>query len=117
MLKIYCGSKKLPANHRVGTMQECVDKNQVRLYGINKVDTRLLEGVAKAKVDTKAENKVISKYTALLKRIEVVAEKIKHAQKRNKLELIPDLKKEGMKVIKASQALKERYQQIMASRR
>ena len=43
-LKIYCGTEQPPpSGHRYGTMKECVDLKQVRLYGLRKVDRRLLE--------------------------------------------------------------------------
>ena len=41
--EIYCGIGKVPKGKRLGTMKECVEANQVRLYGIYKVDKKLLE--------------------------------------------------------------------------
>ena len=34
--KVYCGIGKIPKNHRKGSMKECIDNNQVRLYGFIK---------------------------------------------------------------------------------
>jgi len=41
--KIYCGIKDVPKNSRKGTMLECAKKHQVKLYGIHKVDKKLLD--------------------------------------------------------------------------
>ena len=43
MTDVYCGCKDLPKGKRVGSMGECKDKNQIRLYGVNKVDKKTLE--------------------------------------------------------------------------
>ena len=40
--KIYCGTKDAPKGKRKGTMSQCVNKNQVRLYGLKVVDPKLL---------------------------------------------------------------------------
>jgi len=45
--KIYCGSDEVPKEHRRGTMKECVEKRQIRLYGLFKVDPNLLNPESK----------------------------------------------------------------------
>lgn len=47
MASIYCGADKVPKNHRRGNMKECAEKGQIRYYGIEKVDTKILEAVKK----------------------------------------------------------------------
>ena len=47
--KIYCKIGPVPKNHRLGSMQECLDMNQVRLYGIKKIDPKILEAHLKDK--------------------------------------------------------------------
>lgn len=42
MPKIYCGVDDVPKNSRLGTAKECVEKKQVRHYGIEKIDKSLL---------------------------------------------------------------------------
>lgn len=43
-LCIYCGmQKKPPKGARFGTMEECIDKRQVRRYGLKKIDPDLIE--------------------------------------------------------------------------
>lgn len=45
----YCGAKKVPKNRRRGTMKECADMRQVRFYGINKADPRVIETAKRVK--------------------------------------------------------------------
>jgi hypothetical protein len=47
--KINCGVKALKKGERRGTMQECIDKKQVRYYGIKTIDKVLLDEVLKKK--------------------------------------------------------------------
>ena len=44
---VYCGSDEVPKEHRRGTMKECVEKKQIRLYGLFKVDPNLLKAESK----------------------------------------------------------------------
>ena len=39
---MYCGIGKLPKGHRPGTDAECLNKKQVRLYGLNAIDPYLI---------------------------------------------------------------------------
>jgi hypothetical protein len=41
--KIYCGIGKIPKGHRLGSMEECLEKNQVKYWGLKKVDSRIIE--------------------------------------------------------------------------
>lgn len=44
MTKIYCGTKdKPPKGKRPGNMKECVRARQIRKFGLNKVDKRIIE--------------------------------------------------------------------------
>lgn len=42
MPEIFCGVGKIPKKSRLGTMQECAEKGQVRYYGIKKIDPNIL---------------------------------------------------------------------------
>jgi hypothetical protein len=46
-IKPYCGIGKTKKGQKLGTMKECAEQNQVRLFGINKIDKRTLEAVKK----------------------------------------------------------------------
>ena len=47
MSKAYCGIGKIPKTQRKGTMKECAEKKQVRLYGLYKIDPQLVNPKAK----------------------------------------------------------------------
>jgi hypothetical protein len=41
--KPYCGINKVKKGHRIGTLRECAENNQIRYYGIKKIDSKLLK--------------------------------------------------------------------------
>jgi sRNA-binding protein len=43
MSKAFCGVGSIPKGYKKGSMKECVEKGQVRLYGLYKIDPKLLE--------------------------------------------------------------------------
>src|SRR5690606_13795779 len=62
MTKIYCGIGKVPKNKKLGTMKQCAEANQIRYYGIKKIDRITLENLMKsAEMSTKKLEKEILK--------------------------------------------------------
>ena len=57
MSKVYCGVGKIPKNHRKGSMKECAERGQIRLYGLYKVDSQLVNPKAKPSSKEKQMNK------------------------------------------------------------
>lgn len=51
--KIYCGCGKMPKGYKRGSMSQCVEMGQVRLYGLYKINPKLLE-------KTKPKEKMLS---------------------------------------------------------
>jgi len=51
MSDIYCGVGTVPKKQRIGTPEECVEKGQVRYYGIKQIDKRLLDKTKSKKKD------------------------------------------------------------------
>lgn len=43
MSKIYCSIGKVPKGKRLGSMKECIQANQIRYYGVKKIDPKLLK--------------------------------------------------------------------------
>lgn len=41
--KPYCGFEDVPKGHRKGTMKECVEKKQIRLFGLHKIDPKTVK--------------------------------------------------------------------------
>ena len=67
--KIYCGAApKLPKNSKFGSMVECVQKNQVRRFGLLKVDSKLIDTVETLK-KSKKNLKSVSQLEAELMKI------------------------------------------------
>jgi len=90
----YCGSKSVPKNKVRGTMKECADSNQVRYWGVKKIDKKFLGDQKEKVVDV--ENEIIK-----LKNMEaeggILLKEIK------KTKLIIKLRKEGNKKYKIYQ--------------
>jgi hypothetical protein len=57
-LKVFCGiTDPIPKGFRLGSMKECLDKGQVRYYGIKKIDNKVIEAANK-KPETEADLQV-----------------------------------------------------------
>ncbi len=92
--KIYCGIGEVPKGMKKGTMKECMELGQVRLYGLYKIDSKIVskksKPSAKEKKMTKNEVKaLVFKFKGRITRIE---EEIKNAKPKEKTQLEKDLK-------------------------
>ncbi len=72
MSEPYCGIKKIPKNRRRGTMNECLQKSQVRYYGIQKVDSKLVNKISKPKSNVQK-----SKLRGEIIKLDVIIKKLK----------------------------------------
>jgi len=79
--KIYCGIGLVPKDSKLGNMVECVESNQVRYYGIKKIDPKLLEKGRKKKGP---ENWKRDKLVLEIKLLELKMLKIKKNYKKEK---------------------------------
>jgi len=71
MSDIYCGIKPVPKNKTLGSMKQCANAQQVRYYGIKKVDKKLLETKkTKSKNDRMTIIKEMSKLKGILHRLD-----------------------------------------------
>ncbi len=60
MTDIYCGIGKVPKKQRRGTPEECVEKGQIRYYGLKQIDQRLIDNAKnKAKIPVTRDKLVI----------------------------------------------------------
>ncbi len=92
--KIYCGIGEVPKGMKKGTMKECMELGQVRLYGLYKIDSKIVskksKPSAKEKKMTKNEVKaLVFKFKGRITRIE---EELKEATGKEKTQLEKDLK-------------------------
>jgi len=68
MAKAFCGVGNIPKGYKKGSMKECVKKGQVRLYGLYKIDPKLLEQdntEKKAKVKYYTKNELFLKLSKI----------------------------------------------------
>jgi len=49
MSNVYCGVGKIPKNTKLGTAKECIEKGQARLYGLKKIEKKLIDEILKIK--------------------------------------------------------------------
>jgi len=49
MSNAYCGVGKVPKNMKIGTSKECIEKGQARLYGLKKIEKKLIDEILKIK--------------------------------------------------------------------
>ena len=71
---IHCGITKLPKNKKLGTMKQCLEKNQVRLFGLNKIDPLLISNQQEKK---RKANKEKDERMKLLLRVASIKGEIK----------------------------------------
>ena len=76
---IYCGAGKVPKGKRKGTLEECIEKNQIRLYGLIQTSDREIKDLKGTKGSLKSKHNTISK--KFLKLYEQIA-KYKHEVRR-----------------------------------
>lgn len=49
-IKIFCGiTQPIPKGYKLGSMKECLEKKQVRYYGLKKLDARLADSINEKK--------------------------------------------------------------------
>mgnify|MGYP003352145662 CR=1 FL=1 len=106
---IYCGCKTpTPKGKKKGTQSQCAKKSQVRLYGLNKVDPKLLiKGKPTKPVLTFAKAfEMSSALSGKITRLErSVTPKTREVQKKNIKADIDKLKTERSKYLKAIQKI------------
>ena len=56
--KIYCGIRKAPKGYRLGSMVECLENQKVNLYGLYKIDSKLIkQKLSSKKISKKMKSK------------------------------------------------------------
>lgn len=74
--KTYCSIGKVPKGQKLGSMKECLDKNQVRYWGVKKIDPKLLELGKKKKDSIESLEKLYIKLVTLRGRIKGINKKL-----------------------------------------
>ena len=107
-MDIYCGSKKVPKNKRIGSMIECAEKGQVSYWGLKKIDTRIMENIKtkkKVSLDKSRTNKI--KLDTRLKKMIKDLENTKDKEKKQSLK--KDIEKTKKELEKATKIYKEAF--------
>jgi hypothetical protein len=107
-MNIYCGSKKVPKNKRLGSMIECAEKGQVSYWGLKKIDTRIMENIKtkkKVSLDKSRTNKI--KLDTRLKKMVKDLESTKDKEKKQSLK--KDIEKTKKELEKATKIYKEAF--------
>jgi hypothetical protein len=111
----YCGIGRIPSTKRRGSMKECAQKNQVRYYGIKKIDTTMLKAY-----DSKKFKKGSSKEKTM-ENLALYRARVKKLKGMISIEKDKTKKKEQEKALKiAEDALKktaESYRKMSRSRK
>ena len=107
--KPYCGMKnKIPSGYYRGSIQECLQKYQIRSYGTEKVDQKMIQELIKSM--PKRKKKVSSTDLAEKRgalggvryKLRIIREEMKHERNKEKLEKLKEeetrLKKRGIEI-------------------
>ncbi len=111
--KIFCGIGKVPKNYKRGSMAECLEKGQVRYYGVKKVDDRIISMASELKKKKNKRENLIKKLTVL--KVKIKKTKEKFAKEKN----ITDKKKlgeQGKKLLTEYNDMYKIYTQIEKER-
>ena len=99
---------KIPSGYYRGSIQECLQKNQIRYYGTEKVDQKMIQELIKSM--PKRKKKVSSTDLAekrgtlggIRYKLRIIREEMKHERNKEKLEKLKEeetrLKKRGIEV-------------------
>ena len=105
---IQCGIGKLTKGKRLGSMKECAEKGQVKLYGLRKIDPKTMASI-------KAKKTIVAQRLTLMKKIVVVRVHIKkdteniefQKDKKKKAELMNKVKDNKKKLVELVEAYKQ----------
>ena len=93
--KIYCSIGAVPKGQKLGSMQQCAEKKQIRYYGIKKIDQKLLEAIKKGSKAKESRDKLAIKMVGLRGKISKLNKQIPTEKDKKEKE---KLKKEVEKI-------------------
>lgn len=101
----YCGANiDIPKGKRPGTMRECAEKNQIRRYGIFKIDPDILKGKEIAKIKGANQNlldKAIGQIIGTKTKVRMIEKDIEKKKKKKDEASVKKLRKDLEKAKKA----------------
>lgn len=105
MSNIFCGIGDLAKGDRYGTMRECLEKGQVRRFGVHKIDTRT---ISKIKEDI-AESKTVAEKIVDYEN-QISALRAKHGKLVKKIKEETDAKEKALLKKQDAETIKEHNQ-------
>lgn len=111
--KIYCGIGNTPKGYRLGSMVECLENKKVNLYGLYKIDSKLIkEKLAEKKKESKKDKPVkemdIRLTQAALKgKITAFNREVKTLEKEDDDRNLPLIKKITKQIEKTNEEIKK----------
>jgi hypothetical protein len=93
----YCGIKDVPKGRKRGTMKECAERNEIRYFGLNKVDSKVMES-------SKDVKKATASRTSLLKKLGGLSGEVKKLDGDVKYGRTEEVKSEAKKLMKDKKA-------------
>jgi len=87
--QVVCGIGKVGKNQKLGSMKECAEKKQIRYWGVNKVDPKILELAKKGSKRGESRKSIILKMVGLRGKLTKLRKEIaatKDKKEKDKLE-------------------------------
>ncbi len=94
MSKPYCGIKDVPKGSHRGSMKECLERDQVRFFGVKQIDSRMLASSGKVKGDPTAVDKIKLKIVGLRGRESRIEKEMNSKKANNDKNKMEELKKQ-----------------------
>ena len=92
---VYCGSaSNPPKGSRFGSMQECIERNQIRRFGVKQIDSRMLASTSKVKDNPTSTDKVKLKLVGLRGRESRIEKEMNSKSAKNDKSKMDELKKQ-----------------------
>jgi len=111
--KIYCGISKTPKGYRLGSMVECLEKGKVNLYGLYKIDSKLIKQKLASKKKESKKDKPIKEMdvrltqAALKGKITAFTREVKTLEKEDDDRNLPLIKKITKQIEKTNDEIKK----------
>ena len=93
MSNIYCGVGEPKGKQRLGTKEECIKKNQIRLYGLNKITKDDIDNVKNGKKITSSKSTLSQTKTPTKSTTKTTKKKIEINKENDKKYSIMEIKK------------------------
>jgi len=124
MADSYCSVGDVPKGRKRGTMKECAEKNQIRYYGLKKIDSKILDSMKKKKSAANSEKELRALNIKLTGKVQRLLKDLKREKDTDKKDAMKDkarivykeLKDVQEKIKKLSKKSKKKSKKIKKSK-